>query len=68
MKKRREVRLDGWCQDLIAHHGSVRAAAKALKVNHAYLHRIAAGQNHNPSDAVLVKLGLGRTPVKCVVL
>lgn len=42
-------------------HGSLRAAARVLKIDHAYLHRLKACTKLNPSDTVLRKLGLRRT-------
>lgn len=45
--------------DLFRIHGSTRAAGKALGVDHAYLHRIAAGEKR-PSDEMLEKLGIER--------
>lgn len=41
-------------------HGSLRAAARVLKIDHGYLCRMKAGAKLNPSDAVLRKLGLRR--------
>jgi transcriptional regulator with XRE-family HTH domain len=45
---------------LIERHGSLRAAARVLGVDHAYLSRLSTGENHNPSDDLLRKLGLRR--------
>lgn len=39
-------------------YGSVRAVGKALKIDHAYLHRLANGEKQHPSKVVLKKLGL----------
>ena len=55
--------LEEHCTALIDHHGSYRAAAKAVKVNHAYLFRMAMGDKSNPSATTLVKLGLLPTPL-----
>ena len=41
-------------------HGSLRAAAKALDVDHGYLSRLKNGDKSNPSDELLAKLGLER--------
>lgn len=41
-------------------HGSMRAAARVLKIDHGYLSRLKDGKKLNPSDAVLKKLGLRR--------
>ena len=43
-------------------HGSLRAAARALQIDHGYLSRLKAGKKLDPGDAVLRKLG-----VRCVV-
>lgn len=45
---------------LVKHHRGLRAAACVLKVDPAYLHRLATGEKQNPSDAVLRKLHLRR--------
>lgn len=47
---------------LILRHGSVRLAAKALKMDHAHLHKIAMGKK-NASAVTLKKLGLMPTPL-----
>jgi hypothetical protein len=46
---------------LIQRHGSLRAAAKAIGVDHAYLWRLERGIKTRPSDEVLQKLGLKRS-------
>ena len=46
--------------DLIVIHGSLRAAARAAKVDAAYLHRLRYGHKTSPSAAVLRRLGLRR--------
>jgi hypothetical protein len=45
---------------LAKQHGSTRAAARVLEVDHAYLWRLAHGEKDNPDDALLRKLGLRR--------
>lgn len=45
---------------LIKRHGSVRAAASAIDVDHVYLFRISTGERADPGDDVLQKLGLRR--------
>jgi molybdenum-dependent DNA-binding transcriptional regulator ModE len=47
-------------QELAKQHGSLRAAARAVGVDHVYLWRLAQGHKCVPSDAVLRKLGLRR--------
>lgn len=46
---------------LIAKHGTLRAAARAVKFDPAYLCRLRYGKKRNPSPDVLKKLGLKRT-------
>lgn len=41
-------------------HGSIRAAARVLKIDHAYLWRLARGTKKEPSAEVLKKLGVRR--------
>lgn len=47
-------------EELVERHGSLRAAARVLKVDHAYLSRLMTGVKCAPSDALLRKLGLRR--------
>jgi hypothetical protein len=42
------------------HHGSIRAAARVLQIDHIYLWRLMNGDKHNPADALLRKLGIRR--------
>lgn len=44
--------------ELVEQHGSIRAAARVLQMDHAYLYRLASGEKTEPSDDVLRKLGL----------
>lgn len=46
--------------ELVDQHGSIRAAARVLKVDHAYFHCLMFGTKNNPSDTLLRKLGLRR--------
>lgn len=43
---------------LIQKHGTLRAAARAVNIDPAYMWRLRAGEKENPSDSVLRKLGL----------
>jgi hypothetical protein len=52
--------LRGRIQELAKQHGSLRAAARVLEIDHAYLHRLQQGDKTEPSTAVLRKLGLRR--------
>jgi len=55
---------------LVTKHGGLRAAARAVQINYAYLSRLRTGQKTNPTAAVLRKLGLRKmvvyTPIKPV--
>lgn len=44
----------------VKQHGSLRAAARVLRVTPAYLCRLRQGKMRNPSDALLRKLDLVR--------
>lgn len=57
------VTVSDHAASLILEHGSVRAAANAVGVDHAYLHKLAMGAKWNPSKATLRKLGLMPTPL-----
>lgn len=45
----------------IGQHGSVRKAARALRIDPGYLYRLATGEKSNPSSTVLRKLRVLRT-------
>lgn len=47
-------------QELIAQHGTLRGAARALQIDPGYLSRIERGEKDAPSDEVLCKMGLRR--------
>jgi len=44
--------------DAIERHGSLRAAARVLQVDHAYLKRLLDGTRDNPSPDLMRKLGV----------
>jgi hypothetical protein len=46
----------------VKRHGSLRAAARALRIDAGYLSRLRVGFKAQPSAAVLRKLGLRRAP------
>lgn len=46
--------------ELAAQHGDIRAAARVLKMDHAYLYRLSTGEKTNPGDDLLRKLKLRR--------
>lgn len=52
--------LRGRIQELAKQHGSLRAAARVLQIDHGYLSRLQDGEKTEPSDDVLRKLGLRR--------
>lgn len=45
-------------QALERKHGTLRAAARAVKLDVAYMHRLKTGEKENPGDQILRKLGL----------
>ena len=47
-------------RELVERHGSVRAAARVLEVDHAYLHRLGTGEKDDPGEELLRKLKLRR--------
>lgn len=46
--------------ELAHQHGSLRAAARVVRIDHGYLWRLYKGAKKEPSAAVLRKLGLKR--------
>ena len=53
-------RLRERIEELIARHGSLRAAGRVLQIDPAYLSRLRSGEKNDPSDEVVRKLGLRR--------
>lgn len=51
-----ERRID----ELVAQHGSLRAVARVLEIDHGYLSRLRDGSKGEPSQDTLRKLGLRR--------
>jgi hypothetical protein len=49
--------------ELIAQHGSLRAAGRAIMVDHAYLSRLASGEKISPTKNALKRMGLCRTTI-----
>lgn len=47
-------------EKLVAKYGSLRFVSEAVKLDHAYLHRLRNGEKDNPSAAALKRLGLRR--------
>lgn len=47
-------------ESLISSHGGLRATARALKIDPAYLGKMQSGEKRNPSAITLKKLGLKR--------
>ena len=52
------VHLRSSVEEAICKHGGVRLAARALRLDPAYLVRLRDGKKVNPSDATLRRLGL----------
>lgn len=55
-------RVDTMCEsddgDYVLYEDYEAALADAIKVDHAYLHRISKGEMENPTQIVLKKMGL----------
>lgn len=47
-------------KELIAHHGSIRAAAAVLMVDKAYLYRLSTGEKDDPGADLLRRMKLRR--------
>jgi nitrate reductase beta subunit len=52
------VTLSDRVSQLCENCGSLRAAARAVRIDVAYLSRLATGEKTNPSKSTLKKLGL----------
>lgn len=52
--------LPGRIEELIAEHGTLRAVARHLRVDPAYMHRLRRGEMENPGDDLLADMGLCR--------
>lgn len=46
--------------ELIAQHGSLRAASRVLDMDAGYLSRLASGEKDDPGDLFLSRMGLRR--------
>ena len=55
-----ESMLQQRVKELAVHHGSIRAAARVLMVDHTYLYRLSNGEKDDPSDDLLRKMKLRR--------
>ena len=53
---------------LVKQHGGLNAAARAVRIDHAYFHRLLSGEKKEPSAAVLRKLGLRRVVTYALTL
>ena len=58
-----QVTLKRRVYELFSEHGSMRLAAKAVGLDHAYLYRLCAGTKENPSDETLGKLSLRKVVI-----
>lgn len=54
----RPMKLKEAINALVAQHGGVRAAARAVGIDHAYLHRLYSGEKFEPSAKILRRIGL----------
>lgn len=52
------TRVQQAAEKLIEKHGGLRKAARATKLDHGYLSRLRSGEKTEPSENVLVILGL----------
>ena len=52
--------LNDRISELVQKYGSLRATARVLQVDHAYLYRLQKGHKINPSPLLLRRLGLRR--------
>lgn len=52
--------LIGRIHELAVRHGSLRAAARVMKIDPGYLSRLSSGEKKEPSQSVLRRLGLRR--------
>ena len=55
-----EITIADRIAELMAEHGGLRAAAKAIKLQPSYLSRLRNGHQTNPQPEALRKLGLSR--------
>lgn len=62
MQKPKLTLLQRTATTFIDLYGNVRNAGAKLKISHPYLYRLKTGEQSNPSDEVLDKLGLERIP------
>lgn len=46
--------------ELVAQHGSLRAAARVLEVDAGYLSRLQSGEKDDPGETLLRRMGLRR--------
>lgn len=59
-RRNKEMTLPQRITELMLQHGSIRAAARVVKIDHAYLWRLARGTKKEPTADALRKLGLRR--------
>lgn len=59
----KRISVEDRIYQLVDKHGSLRAAARVLNMDHAYLHRLCIGTKVNPSAGTLRKLGLRKAVV-----
>ncbi len=54
------VTLESRIEELIVHHGGLRAAARVLNINPGYLSRLKNNRKCSPSASLLRRMGLVR--------
>ena len=59
-RRNKEITLQARIVELMIQHGSLRAAARAVRIDPGYLSRLSNGSKREPSSAVLKKLGVRR--------
>ena len=59
----KEITLSQRVADLEQYYGGLRKAARALKIDAAYLYRLKTGEKKNPSTGIVYKLGLKRAAI-----
>jgi len=52
------VTLQERVAQLVAHHGDLRKAARAIQIEPSYLSRLGSGEKQNPGAVTLKRLGL----------
>ena len=59
----KKITIPDRVRTLITQHGGLRKAARAVKIDRAYLSRLGTGEKINPSTAMLTRLSLRKVTV-----